>query len=136
MLPSNSQASAAAARPARRGPRRASTLTLGTVALLLAACAAGPDFSAPAAPKATAYTNEPLTDLAASGTALLKGQTPPVQWWTLFSAPRLNETVRLALRGNRDLAAAQENLAQAAEIAHASTAGLYPELDYNAGVGR
>jgi NodT family efflux transporter outer membrane factor (OMF) lipoprotein len=42
----------------------------------------------------------------------------------------------LALRGNRDLAAAQENLAQAAEIAHASTAGLYPELDYNAGVGR
>ena len=84
----------------------------------------------------SARTFASVTELAASGTALEPGRAPPEQWWTLFSAPRLNETMRLALLGNHDLAAAKQNLAQAAQLAHASTAGLYPELDYNAGFGR
>jgi len=136
MSPRNSHLYAVRDLPSWFAPRSATALTLGAVALLLAGCAAGPDFSAPGPPTSSSYTDAPLTELAASGTALVPGQAPPGQWWTVFSAPRLNETVQLALRGNRDLAAAQKNLAQAAEIAHASTAALYPEVDYNAAIGR
>jgi NodT family efflux transporter outer membrane factor (OMF) lipoprotein len=106
------------------------------VAVLLSACAAGPDFTPPAAPTSPSYTTAPLTELAASGTVLQPGEAAPEDWWTMFAAPRLTDTVHLAIQGNRDLAAAQQNLAQAADLAHASTAALYPEVDFGASAGR
>jgi NodT family efflux transporter outer membrane factor (OMF) lipoprotein len=140
MSPSNSPRAAAAPAPLRTAAgssvRGHAVALLGAAVSALSACAAGPDYAPPAPPAASAYTREALPELAAAGTALVSGQDPPRQWWTLFSAPRLNDTMQLALRGNRDLAAAQQNLAQAAAIAHAGTSALYPELDYNAGVGR
>lgn len=127
----------AARAPALPGAGRAAPLAAPiAAALLLAACTAGPDFTPPAAPVASTYTSTPLADLAASGTTLVPGQAPPVDWWTLFSAPRLDQTMQIALRGNRSLASARHSLAQAAAIAHASTAGLYPEVDIGAGLGR
>lgn len=105
-------------------------------ALLLAACASGPDFVPPAIRASDAYTREPLSDLASAGGELDAGHPAPPDWWTLFSAPRLDQTVRVALQGNRSLAAAQASLAEAAQLAHASTAGLYPQVDLDAGAGR
>jgi NodT family efflux transporter outer membrane factor (OMF) lipoprotein len=118
--------------------RRAAALSsaLAAAGLLLGACAAGPDFHRPEPPAASAYTAAPLTELAAAGTTLRSDLAAPADWWTLFGAPRLDETEQLALHGNHDLAAARNRLAQAADLAHASSAGLYPEIDGSAGVGR
>lgn len=120
-------------RPGRAARCAAPTL-LSAAAALLSACAAGPDFVRPAAPAATAYTA--TSQAPDPGTRLLPGAAPPQRWWTLFDAPRLDDTMQLALQGNRDLDAARANLAQAAALAHAGTAGLYPEIDLDAGAGR
>lgn len=109
-------------------------LLLGLLAL--AACTAGPNFTRPAAPQSQSYTSAPLTQFDASGASLQPDQAPPVAWWTLFGSAELNDTMQLALRGNRDLQAAQSTLAQAADAARASGAALYPQVDMDAGAGR
>jgi NodT family efflux transporter outer membrane factor (OMF) lipoprotein len=106
---------------------------------LLAACAAGPDFHRPAAPTA-AYV-APAPDAAApaaasSGIALQPGGAMPREWWTLFGSARLNDTMQLALAGNRDLATAQQTLARAAELARASTGAEYPQVNLDVSAGR
>jgi NodT family efflux transporter outer membrane factor (OMF) lipoprotein len=105
-------------------------------ALLLAACAAGPDYRPPTPAAPSTYAGVPLAGLRAGGTELVSDEAAPQQWWTLLAAPRLDEVMGLALAGNHDLAAARRSLAQAADVAHASTAALYPEVDAGAGAGR
>jgi NodT family efflux transporter outer membrane factor (OMF) lipoprotein len=100
-----------------------STLLL---AALLTACAVGPNFQSPKAPAADRYTGEELPDLklAAAG--------PAQDWWTAFQSPKLNDTVRTALEGNRNLRVAQANLEQAREIYGASRGARLPEAHIEA----
>jgi NodT family efflux transporter outer membrane factor (OMF) lipoprotein len=104
-------------------------------ALLLAACAAGPDYVRPALPAPASYEAAPL-QASAGGARLLVGQDVPPQWWSMFGAPRLDAVMQQALQGNLDLDAARRSLARAQALSHAATAGLYPEVDGNAGIGR
>jgi NodT family efflux transporter outer membrane factor (OMF) lipoprotein len=122
----------------RRALRAATTLavTAAASAALLSACVAGPDFRRPAAPSADTYTRASLTDLQAAGTQLQLGQAPPREWWSLYASQRLNDTIRVALAGNRDLAAAQATLAQASAVAAAATGARYPQVDLDASAGR
>ena len=70
-------------------------IALGVVAILLAGCAVGPDYSRPQIPKTDVYQAEPLPQVTASTDAtgggqqkLLQGADVPREWWTLFqSAP-------------------------------------------------
>jgi NodT family efflux transporter outer membrane factor (OMF) lipoprotein len=95
-------------------------------AMLVTACAVGPNFQPPQAPAAERYTGEDLADvkLASSG--------PAQDWWTTFQSPKLNETVRAALEGNRNLQEAKANLAQARELYAASTGARLPQVDITA----
>ncbi|HEU4618658.1 MAG TPA: efflux transporter outer membrane subunit [Gammaproteobacteria bacterium] len=77
---------------------------------------------------------------AAPGAETQRGTDAPgagmPEWWTVLESPRLDETVRTALAGNRNLAAAQASLAQALEVYGASRSARLPEATLDAGTGR
>jgi NodT family efflux transporter outer membrane factor (OMF) lipoprotein len=100
-----------------------SLITALVSATLVAACAVGPDFKSPKAPAAERYTTEELADVKV-GTA-----GPAQDWWTTFQSPKLNDTVRAALEGNRTLQIAQANLTQARELYGASRGARLPEAE-------
>ena len=103
----------------------------------LAACAVGPDFVRPEAPKTDRYTADPLPTATASapvtGGATQRldfGAEIPEQWWTLFRSPALDELVRAALDENPSLAAARATLRQAQEALRAERGILLsPAID-------
>jgi NodT family efflux transporter outer membrane factor (OMF) lipoprotein len=90
----------------------------------------GPNFESPKALAADRYTTEELPDvkLASSG--------PAQDWWTAFQSPKLNDTVRAALEGNRNLRVAQASLEQAREIYGASRGARLPQADIQAANAR
>ena len=93
-------------------------------ALVLTGCVAGPDFVSPKAPAAERYTSEELPNIQLATRA-----DDTEEWWTLFHSPKLDETVRAALAGNRELRVAQANLVQAREIYAASRGARLPDAE-------
>jgi len=98
---------------------------LASVALLGACAAVGPNFKAPAAPKASGYAM--AGDEAASRAAL--GERLAGDWWSLFGSPELDKTVREALAGAPSLKAAQAALVQAQEAVGARDRALTGGVD-------
>src|SRR5260370_39697948 len=114
----------------------------GTTAFL-AACAVGPDYRAPEAPAAGAYTERPQperTEAAAvrGGEAqrFEAGAEISADWWKLFGSAVLDELIRTALAGHPTLEAAQAALLQAQENLNAQYAVLYPSVDASLGAKR
>lgn len=110
---------------------------VGSVAavLLLGACAVGPDFKTPAAPKIAAYgPDQPSSAVATPGVAggeaqrVEAGADLPGDWWTLFHSQPLNDLIAQALKANPDLKAAQAALRQAHETTLAQRGAFYPNL--------
>ena len=108
---------------------------LALAAALLVACAVGPNFKAPAAPKDAAYL--PVEPPAATASAPVPGgeaqrflaaQDIPGQWWTLFQSPEMNALLEEALKHNPTLEAAQAALRQANENLAAQRGTFYPSL--------
>ena len=109
----------------RRPPWRSSALSVA-VGLALSACAVGPDFHAPDAPKVAdashAYTPAPLPAMAASSASpayvpqhFVDGQDISATWWEAFQSPALNALVQSALAHSPTVTAAQATLRQAEE---------------------
>ena len=106
--------------------------------LLLAGCAAGPDYRPPRDPAQQGY------DLAAlpaeeragvPGPAMSGGAVPP-DWWTLFRNAALDQTERQAADDNATLAAAKASLRQARQVVIEAQANWYPQIGLSAGVQR
>ena len=120
-----------------------SILVLAMAGFALSACALGPDFRTPPAPKVTAYTAKPVTikTAAAGGPAGAKqhfklGAEISGDWWHIFHATDLNSTIKLAIADNLTLAEARANLGQAeAEVAVARGA-YFPQINGSAGASR
>jgi len=96
--------------PARAGlPRLLSTLIAAGVVATLAACAAGPDYHAPAADMPASYPH------AAALAAREATQPAPSldTWWLGFDDPALTRVIQRALEQNLDLAAAIARVDQA-----------------------
>jgi outer membrane protein, multidrug efflux system len=91
--------------------------------VLLAGCRAGPNYHAPSLPKNAAA---PLVSVnqAAETTA-----PPPDAWWRLYSDARLDALVDEALHANRDLAAANANVAAARAVLSGVRANRYPSTE-------
>lgn len=103
--------------------------------LLTAACAVGPNFKRPAAPKAPGYT--PTPPLATTGTPgvsggetqqFLSGKDISGEWWTLFHSKPLNDLIERSLKNNPDRKAAQAALVVARENVKAQRGAYYPML--------
>lgn len=109
------------------------------LAMVLAGCAAGPDFKGAAVPAVSTYTATPLPDRTASASSAL-GESQrfvigiPIKprWWQELGSPKLDSLITKALQANPTLASAQATLRQAREL-YAAQAGeeLYPQVDAN-----
>ena len=112
-------------------------------AMLLAACAVGPDFKAPASPAVGGYTPHPVSTTAATagvtaGAAqhLASGADIPGDWWTLFHSAPLNALIEQALAHNHDLKAAQAALRVAHEDMLAQRGAFLPSVSANFSASR
>ncbi|HEY1936197.1 MAG TPA: efflux transporter outer membrane subunit [Acetobacteraceae bacterium] len=108
------------------------------VPLLLAGCAVGPDFNAPATPKDAGYTSGPSPTQTASSPVVgghaqffRPGAELTGEWWTLFHSTSLDRMIADALRANPDLAAAQAALREANENVYAEQGALFPTVGVN-----
>lgn len=95
-------------------------------ALLLAACAVGPDYERPAMDLPVAYT-EPDVGAAAA---------PPPDWWKLYGDPVLNGLVAAALERNADVRLAVARIEEADANLRAARAAFLPEIDLTGSANR
>src|SRR5579859_3867247 len=118
-----------------RTTRRAASVAVIATGLL-AACAVGPNFKAPEAPRNAGFA--PAGQIAPETTAaplpggkaqrFVDGMDIPGQWWTLFQSAELNALIERALKNSPTLQAAQAALRQANEIAAAQRGSYYPSV--------
>lgn len=102
-----------------------------TAALLASGCAAvGPDYQPP---KPAEGATGAFVGAAAG---LTQADEPPADWWRLYQAPALDGLVADALANNRDLAAAEANLAQVRAILAETRAGRLPTTGLSASLQR
>lgn len=94
------------------------------LALLLSACAIGPDYERPKA--------DLPDDLGLAKSA----QAAPRDWWKLFQDPALDALVAESLERNRDLRAAAERVEQARSQVTIARAALSPDAGVDARVSR
>jgi NodT family efflux transporter outer membrane factor (OMF) lipoprotein len=109
---------------------------LGGALGTLSGCAVGPDFARPEPSPAAGYGRSP-TSLPAAGPAdvqqhLLPGNQIIGQWWELFHAPQLNDTLAMAISGSPTLDSARATLAQAQQAIVVVAGALYPQADLGA----
>jgi NodT family efflux transporter outer membrane factor (OMF) lipoprotein len=108
---------------------------------LLSACAVGPDFHRPAAPKNASYQ---AGGVPAKTVARTKGepqvflQTDQVRsdWYRLFQNDRLSALIKTALADNPTIKAGQARLQAAREEVKAARGGLFPQVDVGASAQR
>ena len=99
--------------------------------LLLAGCAAGPDFQPPAPPAAQGYrpASGERAALATPGAPSYRaGAEVPAQWWQAFGSPALDRLVERALAANPNLEAAGAALRAAQETAAAQRGAFWPQV--------
>src|SRR5215472_436750 len=105
---------------------------------LLASCAVGPDFRAPAAPEITRYTREPLalrtSSAAVNGGAAQHfdfGRDVPLQWWKAFKSPALDALIAQALQRNPTVQSALASLRAAKQAVFAQEGKFFPLVQAN-----
>jgi NodT family efflux transporter outer membrane factor (OMF) lipoprotein len=108
--------------------------------MLLASCTVGPDWVRPDDPAIKAYTAA-KPPLISPGDAVARqrfalGEKIREDWWELFHAPRLSETLQQAIAGNLTVAAARANLAQARELVTQAGGARWPQLGLNSNANR
>lgn len=112
--------------------------------LLLAGCAAGPDFKRPARPDVTRYTESPLSQKEKSAPRsldgrqhLISGAPVDARWWRTFHSPKLDGLIEQAFKINPTIDAARAVFRQAQEL-YAARAGstLYPQVTADLGAQR
>ncbi len=114
------------------------------VCLSLTACAVGPDFKKPDAPKVTTYTEKPVSSELATapsvgGTkqSLDPAADIPAEWWSLYRSPELDALIKQALKRNPTLASADATLRAAQENANAVFGSLlFPSIGLGASATR
>lgn len=114
------------------------------VCLGITACAVGPDFKKPDAPKVGVYTEKPVPSKLATAPSI--GGTKqsldpaadiPAEWWSLYRSPELDALIKQALKRNPTLASADATLRAAQENANAAFGSLlFPSIGLGASATR
>lgn len=111
------------------------------VPALVAGCTLGPDFLKPAPPVEKTYdaAGTPLLPAPGQGETaqhFAPGEKAAGDWWVLFHSKPLDDVLRQAVEGNRTVAAAQANLAQAREAVNQAAGALYPHVAFSGAAER
>lgn len=101
----------------------AHAVAVSAAAVLLTACAVGPDYRKPDVDMPVAWQLEAPWRQSTPADAQLKGP-----WWERFGDARLNALQQQALDGNQTLAVAAARLTQARASANATSAGMFPQV--------
>jgi multidrug efflux system outer membrane protein len=102
-------------------------LSAASVALLLTACAVGPDYTAPNPPTAVDWR-----ELAKHPNPAVSLQTnPDPDWWNNFNDPTLTEIVNKAISGNLDLQQAVLRVVEARQNEITASAAGLPTIGAN-----
>ena len=108
-------------------------ITAGALSLMISGCAVGPDFSSPASPEVSKYSNEypeGKPDGVSSRPTLKEAGSIPALWWQLFESEALEQLVALGLKQSPTLAAAKARLKAAEETFSADHSSiLFPAVD-------
>lgn len=99
-------------------------------ALALSACAAGPDYRAPA----PAALGVPATYGEGSGAPI--SEAGLANWWTRLNDPALSSLIDRAVANNLDIVQAQARLRQARESLRQANASFLPQVNGSASGGR
>jgi NodT family efflux transporter outer membrane factor (OMF) lipoprotein len=116
--------------------QRAGLGLLGGAAMLVGACAVGPDYHSPAPPQTAGFVPAGAIPAVTTSAPLAGGEAQhfldamdiPGQWWTLFQSPELNALIKRGLEHNPSLEAAQAALRQANETVAAQRGNYYPSV--------
>lgn len=101
----------------------------------LSACAVGPDFVKPAAPRNQTYTAE--NNLNHFGSQQIKkNKAISAFWWHELDAPELNRVIEQGIKNNYSLISMRETLEQAKEMVNAVSGQLWPQASLTATAGR
>jgi len=100
---------------------------------VISACAVGPDFKQPEAPKTSSYTESPLSKKLTTAPGVpggteqefVEGADIEAQWWELYKSPELDALIKKALQQNPNLGAADAALRAAQENVNAQIGGQY-----------
>jgi len=119
--------------PALSATGRAALLApLCLAALLLAACAVGPNYHRPALSPSASYGAEavspPATVTPGERPQLVSGMDIPAQWWRVFHSADLDALVERALANNPTVKSAQAALRSAREQVIAQRGYYYPSI--------
>ncbi len=106
-------------------------LSLLSVALLLGACAVGPDYQRPSSAASAQFKEATGWKTAAPADQLLRGA-----WWQLYGDAELNQLIGQLNVSNQNLAASEAQYRQAKALLSNARAGFYPKVSANAGVTR
>ena len=99
----------------------------------LSACAVGPDFKQPEAPKTASYTETTLAKKLTTAPGVsggteqefVEGADIEAGWWELYKSPELDSLIKKALQQNPNLGAADAALRAAQENVNAQIGGQY-----------
>ena len=112
----------------RKGSRRPlQAMAFSAIALVLGACAVGPDYRQPSAPVAASF---------GAGNAAYDSAAPEPLFWTQFDDPQLSRLIEQASRANHDLRIALANLNQARALRHEARLDYLPAISAEAGYSR
>jgi NodT family efflux transporter outer membrane factor (OMF) lipoprotein len=98
-------------------PRYVAAFSAVASALMLSACAVGPDFKLPESPPAPGYF---------PGQVIRESTDIPGNWWERLSSPQLNRLIDDGIAQNSDLQAAEAAVRVAQASALAQRASLFP----------
>lgn len=100
--------------------------------VLLAACAAGPDYRAPPAPPGQRYIVGAIPAPPDGAQTLHPGAAVDARWWQAFGMPSLNTVVDAALANNPTIDNARASVAQAGALLAAARGASAPQLTLDA----
>jgi NodT family efflux transporter outer membrane factor (OMF) lipoprotein len=110
---------------------RLPSASLLTLALLLSACAVGPDYQRPSAPVPTAYKEADGWKVADP-----KPVNADPNWWSIFNDPVLDQLEKEVTLSNQTVAQAEAAWRAAIAAADQANASLFPVVAANAGMTR
>jgi multidrug efflux system outer membrane protein len=107
-------------------------IRLAFVVLLLAGCAAGPDYRKPDAASSDTFRETPGPWREAQP----RDEIARGRWWEMFGDPQLNALIEKIDVSNQTLAAAEAQFRQAQAGINVARAPLFPSVDGNVSVNR
>jgi NodT family efflux transporter outer membrane factor (OMF) lipoprotein len=120
-----------------RGQSSAAVIGAISVLAFLPGCTVGPNYIQPSAPVSKQYDQQAEKQLSTNRTQRISpDQKITGDWWSAFNSAKLDQVMHLAIDSNFDLAAADATIAQANEAVTSAKGGLYPQVNYDAQIGR